>query len=198
MEKVFIELIKQLNSSVFILLGVVFGAFIASWKLSTFIATWKTRHQHHETALDKIEKKIDMIPAMSGKLELIYNNTLRQPVVASHSPIGLTDFGKKIATNIKADGFVDRHYNLFLDCLGVDYQRLNAFDIQKSLFSYIGGEFKENLSHNEMDTVKTEAYERGLQDTDILQIIAVLARDKVLLDLGREIKEVDKHDPDKD
>ncbi len=144
MEKVFIELIKQLNSSVFILLGVVFGAFIASWKLSTFIATWKTKHQHHETALDKIEKKIDMIPAMSGKLELIYNNTLRQPVVASHSPIGLTDFGKKIATNIKADGFVDRHYNLFLDCLGVDYQRLNAFDIQKSLFSYIGGEFKES------------------------------------------------------
>ncbi len=49
-----------------------------------------------------------------------------------------------------------------------------------------------------MDTIKTEAYERGLQDTDILQIIAVLARDKVLLDLGREIKEVDKHDPDKD
>lgn len=56
----------------------------------------------------------------------------------------------------------------------------------------------KNLSHNEMDTIKTEAYERGLQDTDILQIIAVLARDKVLLDLGREIKEVDKHDPDKD
>lgn len=197
MEKVFIELIKQLNSSVFILLGIAVGALIASWKLSAFIATWKTKHQHHETALEKIEKKIDIIPAMAGKLELIYNNTLRQPVVASNSPIGLTDFGNKIAKNIKADVFVERHYDLFLDCLGADYRRLNAFDIQKILFSYIGGKFKENLNSEEMDTIKTEAYERGLQDTDILRVIAVLARDKVLLKLDREVKEVDKHDPNK-
>lgn len=199
MDKIFIKLAEEPNFLVliflFVSLLIAMGKY--SWKLSAFITTWKTEHQHHENTLNKIEKKIDVIPEIVSKLELIYHNTMHQPLVASNSPIGLTDFGKKIATNIKADGFVERHYSLFLDCLGDDYQELNAFDIQKVLFSYIGGKFKENLNPKEMDIIKTKAYEIGLQDTDILQVIAVLARDKVLLELDREVKEVDKHDPNK-
>ena len=201
MNQLFAQLISQLNSSVFVLIAILVFFFIAvpiaSWKMSAFIAKWQERHREHERSLDKIEKKIDIIPKLEAKIELIYSNTLRQPLTQSNSPITLTDAGKEVAKIIKAATLVDKYKYLFVDALGKNYQRLNAYDIQQKIFDFSSGAFDKNLTDKEINTIKDEAYNRGLLDDDIFRVIAILVRDEILSDLGMNKVELDKHDPNR-
>ncbi len=68
MQEVFIKLIEQLNSGVFVLLGILVLAFYAVYK----IGGWKQLFSTHNNRLEKVEKMSERIISIQTKVDQIY------------------------------------------------------------------------------------------------------------------------------
>jgi hypothetical protein len=117
MQALFQQALHELNGSVVILLAILVGAGFVLWKLGAL----SMKFSHHEQKLDKIDTmaeqvvelkiasgqygtKLDKIDGLSekvatlgGKVDLIYQNTLRRPLIEARSPIALTATGQEVA-----------------------------------------------------------------------------------------------------
>ena len=87
--------------------------FFVVWKVAKFLGRWESKGE--DLALLKSKWETD-IPAIKGsiqsmKLSLddIAQKVNPNPVVSSSSPVNLTDIGKEIASDIKADNFIERN-----------------------------------------------------------------------------------------
>ena len=119
MEAIFAKLIDQLNSSVFVLLGILAAAFWAVYRIAKLIEQFT----HHKVKIDKVDSLSDRLIELKVKVDLIYQNTNPNRTVAAASPISLTASGHEIATKIKADEIMAKYLSqltalveLVVDC----------------------------------------------------------------------------------
>jgi len=103
-----LEMIKQLNSSVFVLIAILICAFILTYKVADKLARWTEKFQHHDEKITKIENLTEKFIELKTKVELIYDNTNPRKTVAVTSPISLTPLGNEIADKIKANTILER------------------------------------------------------------------------------------------
>ncbi len=90
MHAIISRLIAQLNSSMFVLLGIPIVVAVLLFKMGG----WKERFVHHAERMNKFDSL--------NEVDLIYNNTNPRKVVASNSPLSLTDPGKEMAEACRA------------------------------------------------------------------------------------------------
>lgn len=189
MEAILARLIGQLNSSVFMLLGILLVAFWAVYRLGLLVAKF-TQQDLKIAALDNLAEKVVVL---ATKVDLIYQNTNPNKVVAAMSPISLTKVGTEIATKINADALLARHLvNLKKEVELV--QPKNAYDIQMAAMKATREKLITLLNETELIAVKAEAYARGLIVEDVLSVIGVLLRNHILKEKGIPISDVDKHE----
>lgn len=139
MTTLFTELISQLNSSVFVLLGILVLAGYALFKLGK----WNEKFMNQDNRLTKVEEihstvirqderlqkvcdvhdmvirqdeRLKQVEELSGivrqlstKIDLIYTNTNPRSLVAAHSPLGVTKFGAEFADSTDARAVFERH-----------------------------------------------------------------------------------------
>ena len=98
MEAIITQLIEQLNSSVFVLLAILGISFY----LIFLFGKWAEKFLHHKDKLNNVQNLSDKIIELKTKVDLIYQNTNPNKLVASHSPISLTPSGKEMAKTIDA------------------------------------------------------------------------------------------------
>lgn len=71
----------------------------------------------------------------------------------------------------------------------------NPYDIQQYCLEQAIVFPEKFLQPEEVDRLKTDAYEKGLPLTSYMRVIAVLARDRYFHEHHIDVNEVDKNDP---
>lgn len=204
MAAIFSQLIEQLNSSVFVLLGILAGFGYCLF----FFAKWLGKQEEKESSsskrLDNLETKLDtvkdVVMELKGKVELIYNNTLapNYRMTSSSSPIAITEKGQEVAKKLGIEAIVNVNYSGIKNALienNADIFSKNEYDIQESVFIYTSKSIEHHLSASEINNFKSEAYKRGILVEDLYRILAVIIRDKLFNDIGKNVSDIDKHDP---
>lgn len=188
MDAVWTKIIDQLNSSVFVLLVILGVSYWAVIKVTRLVEQFS----HHKTKLDKFEGLSDKLVELRTKVDLIYQNTNPNKLVAAQSPISITPTGKEIAAKLNADAIFKRHL-LKLSGLVEECAPKTAYDIQARSMAVAREKLMGLLNADEINTVKAEAFARGLLAEDIMSIFGVLLRDEILEQKGMPVADVDKH-----
>ncbi len=201
------KLIDQLNSSVFVLLGILACTGWALYKIGKWTAIFK----HHDdkiikieslaekviimgTKVDKIEGLAERVVTVGTKVDLIYQIVNPNRVVSSMSPISLTEIGKQIVENIKANVILQKYIQKLAQEVELENPK-NAYDIQLASMKVAKERMITFLTEEELAIIKQEAYNRGQLIEDIMSVFGVLLRNHVLNQKGLPISDVDKHAP---
>ena len=180
METVFIELIKQLNGSVFTLIAVLFVVFWLIYKAGEITGSFRGFTKKN----DKIDSSIDMIKDSINKVQattdLLYQAHLS--TVKAHSPLALSSKGQEVATYINLDQKVDKHWkDIEKEFCRVNVKS-NPYDIQITALNIAEDCFDKIFDEVERDQIKTYAYKIGMNLLEIYPIIGIKIRDRILAD----------------
>ena len=150
---------------------VVLGLVIALVGAIVKFARWTGRV---DSSLDTLAKGIAEIREDIKKL--LHGQPSK--TVSSDSPLQLTDLGKRISATLGTSSIVD---SLAQELQGRAKGK-QAYDIQELSFGFIRDEYRPS---NDIDTrIKQCAYENGIDRDEVLDVLAVELRDR-LLDLTR-------------
>jgi hypothetical protein len=183
-----LKLGEHLNSSVFVLLAVLLVVMFLVYRAGCLSMLFS----QHKEKLDRFESLNDKMVEVKTKVDLIYQHTNPRPLVASASPIAITPHGLEISKSVGADAIFARYADRL--CAMVEKSSpANAYDIQVTSMDVARDHLMDMLDANEVNTIKNEAFLKGLLVEDILGIFGVLLRDRILADKGIPVAEVDKH-----
>ena len=109
---------------------------------------------------------------------------LRPDTIASGSPIRLTDLGRSISEVLGASAWAANHAEALADRVA----DLPAYDIQALAFDHVEGEFPDDGAEDKkMDAlIKQCAYDRGLRRKQVLDVLSIELRDRLLRMRGLE------------
>ena len=115
----------------------------------------------------------DDIKEVRKNIEKIFQQ-LPSRVVYSGSPLQLTDFGKRISECLTSGLIAD---NLISAVRGRQKDK-SSYDIQELCFDYVKNEWK---APDEIESLIREcAYENGTDREQVLEVIAIELRDRLL------------------
>lgn len=202
MEAILSKLIDQLNSSVFVLLVILFAAVAGMYYLGYYLGKWRERFFTNDQRLDKIETKVELIHEtvikLDTKVQLIYDNTNPRAMFKTSSPIALTNLGKDVASSINAETILKRYLAALVEKVDIKCPlRSNAYDIQAACMDSAKNDLPAMATSDEINQVKNEAFNRGILTEDIWGIFGIYLRDHILKERGIAVAEVDKHNPGK-
>lgn len=189
MNEIFLKLSAQLNSSVFVLMALLVATSYALLK----IGGWTERFSHLNQKIDgalTLEKTVIRLEQLT---ELIYNNTLKTPLVKSFSPIVLTHTGLEASASIGFDLLLKREFSKLSGL--VEKSPKNAYDIQVASMRVASEQFPGVLNDIELLNAKEYAYSKGLRLEDLSSVLGVLVRNEILKSKGISVSEVDEHSP---
>ena len=106
MTEIFLKLSDQLNSSVFVLMALLVATGDALLKIGGWADRFLHLNQKIHGALS-MEKTVIRLEQLN---ELIYNNTLKTPLIKSFSPIVLTHTGLEASASIGFDLLLKREF----------------------------------------------------------------------------------------
>jgi hypothetical protein len=188
MQALLLKLMEQLNSSVFVLLGILGVLFYLIYKAGCI----RTIFSQHKEKIEKFDSLSERVSEVKIKVDLIYQNTNPNKLVAAASPIAITDKGREIAGKIDADR-VFKKYSGQLAAIVEKKAPQNAYDIQVQSMDVCKSGLMGLLDANEINTIKEHAFAAGLLVEDIMSIFGVLLRDHILRENGIPVADVDKH-----
>ncbi|MDR3405557.1 MAG: hypothetical protein P4L99_23885 [Chthoniobacter sp.] len=190
MHEVFFKLLDQLNSSVIVLLCIL---LLSYYGVHIITKLW-TKFSHHETKMEKVDGLSDRIIELKTKVDLIYQNTNPNRLTAAASPIAITPAGKLIAEKIGANDIFKKYLGRLSELVDEKGPK-NAYDIQAVSMTVTKEKMMALLDANEINTIKAEAFAKGLLAEDIMGIFGVLLRDHILAHKGIAVAEVDTTQP---
>lgn len=207
MLELLLKLMEQLNSSIFVLLLILVGAFWACYRLGGVITNFKIFKDDSKGIKDNIETikeslslKIDGVREnLSDKLsgikattDLLYEAHLK--TVEKHSPVSLTELGKRLAKEIFAEEKINTYWREIKEKMEKN-PLTNPYDVQKIAMEIADECFEKIFSIDEQEKIKTSAYKEGLNMLQIYPIIGIFIRDRYLKEKDMEVAEIDKYEP---
>lgn len=189
MDAIFTKLLEQLNSSVFVLMLIL---FILAW-IIYHVGRYKEIFSSHGKKLESIDGFGDRMIKLETTVNLIYMNTNPRKMVEAHSPLSLSEEGKKAAEHIHADKILER-IHLKLEDFVEESKPKNAYDIQVAALKSTA-KILDLLNEEELITIKNYAFQQGLRLEDLLPIFGVMLRNLILEERGIPVADIDKHEP---
>jgi len=154
-------------------------SFIAVVGVAAVGVVWKAAVWH--ACVNRDRKKFDtFITKVGDDLKEIRNDIksifqkLPSDAVAGHSPVQLTDFGKKIAKSVKSSDWANQH----APCLIQQAHGKAEFEIFEICTEYISKTFEKEDDFNAI--VRKGAYDCGTSTIDVMKVYQVELRDAVL------------------
>lgn len=172
-----LALVNQLNSSVFTLIVVLLFALWGMYKLGGIVSVFmefKDKHKNFDASISTIK---DDISAIKATTDLLYQTHLS--TIQSHSPLSLTDKGKKISSELNVERTVTKHWGEIKDLVERSSPS-NPYDIQTVAMEIAKNCFGKIFSEDERNTMKTYAFGTGMNLLEIIPIIGIVIRDKFL------------------
>lgn len=196
MAEVFLKLIEQLNSAVFVLIAILVLAFWAIYKVAAMITLFKSfKDERTETKNDLTDIKKD-VAKVTATVDLLYQSHLYQsqlPTVKSYSPLSLTDKGKEISGALKLGEKIANHWVEIKNKIE-EKKPSNSYDIQTASLDLARDCFETIFTNEERNEMKQYAFKNGLNILEFFPIIGIITRDKFLAERGINLSEVDEHD----
>lgn len=150
------------------------------------------------TKLDNISTKIERIPVIETLIKTFVDNFGSEKGIAYYkndSPIELNKKGELISKDIDVKNILERLYD---DLLSKVHEKKpdNPYDIQDACFEICHGIIQSDLlTTEEINTIKTYAYEIGEDVNGFHAIFALELRNMIFDREGHNIQDVDTHDP---
>ena len=107
------------------------------------------------------------------------------------SPIGLTDEGEEVASEINAREIFDKNFKKLVDKVYEENPQ-TAYDIQTVSFRLASDALHAMLTLEEMNRLKQSAFNRGFPLPHIWIIFGIYLRDRILSDKGIAPSDLDK------
>nr|DAV78529.1 MAG TPA: hypothetical protein [Caudoviricetes sp.] len=156
------------------------------------------KHGEVDVAISKLETSINyMQKSIDSLVQSLQNNNkiIIDPFTQSHSPIAITPKGKEMMERLSVEQMFEGNWSRIKSMIEQNADSKNPYDIQQYCLEQ-AIVFPENfLQPEEIDKLKTDAYEKGLPLTSYMRVIAVLARDKYFHEHNIDVNEVDRNDP---
>lgn len=152
----------------------------------TAFAVISFRMGRYSEKIDQLEKcnLNTRLSTLEGKFE---NN---QPLTKRRSPISLSERGTKVLTDSTGMKFVDDNYSE-LKTTVENKRPKTAYDVQEFSKEIIDG-LKNDARIN---SIKEYAFKEGLELDDIVVVIGIYLRDKILKDKNWNVEDIDKYLP---
>lgn len=116
----------------------------------------------------------------------------KDPYAQSHSPISLTELGKKVSKEIGVDEMIQRNWNNIANDIDQNTDGMTAYDIQQYCIETAVVKPEKFLLPDDLNKLKDYAYNQGKPIVAFAQIFAITIRDKYLKEKGIHIEEIDK------
>ncbi|MCY3986732.1 MAG: hypothetical protein OXF23_06830 [Candidatus Dadabacteria bacterium] len=159
----------------------VFLSIVALVSLASFIVSLFDRNKKKGEWEGSVNSRLD---ALEKGLKDILDLFLKRgsPVAESSSPINLTDLGKDIARKISARKWAsDLAESLIKEV--VEVAGKHPYEIEEFSFQYMRG--NPRLSEDMKQKVKETAYEKGITQRDVLDVLALELRDEIIANLHK-------------
>ena len=164
------------------LVTVAVGVFVShrSWRASTHKnikddGEWKGRV---DTLLKKIGEDLERIGKELADLRGIVFSRFGSPMVISKSPLRLSELGKTVSEKITAQAWVEK----VEDALNEEVKGKDAYEIQDFCFKYVKN--TDQYNDKEREAIRHTAYKLGVKAEDVLEVLAIELRDKLLKNAG--------------
>lgn len=144
-----------------------------------------------ETALEFMQKSIDSLAQSIQK----DNKLIIDPYTKSHSPLSITTAGRKMIERLDVDKMFEKNWERINSFIGDNASSKNPYDIQEFLIQQAVVYPEKFLQPEEIDKIKLDAYNTGVNIVPYMKVIAVLARDRYFSEHNILVEEVDKHNP---
>lgn len=115
-----------------------------------------------------------------------------EPYIKRKSPLSLTDRGNKLLENSGGKRFVDENFenlNKLVDAKGSK----TPYDVQESSKIVL----EEMQGDDKFDSLKEYLFKEGIEIENLIVVMGIYLRDKILEGRGWSVADVDKHDPSK-
>ncbi len=197
------EFLRQILQSEFGSFGFVAGlmglGFWLTYWITKRVTEINSSHSEIKKNLDQQNGYIDEIRKdisyLKGSFETMRKE--RTPLTQSHSPISLTDEGKKVAKEIDADKLIKVNWDKIRRELDENIKEQNAYDIQQYCIETTSVEPEKMFDKDSLNKLKDFAYLKGDPLQSYLRMLGVLIRDIYMKEKGISLVEIDKHDPHK-
>ena len=147
------------------------------------------RVEKMENVIDSIKEDLHYIKAT---LNVLQSNS--SGLTQSHSPIGLTPLGQRVASDMGINEIIANNWDSIYDL--IESQRLrNAYDIQQFCIETATIGLDRLFCRDDVDRIKNFAYNEGKQTAYYGSMIGVIIRDKYFESKGIQPSEVDDNDP---
>ena len=190
MASVFIALIEQLNSSVFVLIVILVALLFLAW----FGGQLKEKFKNQDQKFDGLSGLSDRLIRVETTLNLVYDQTNPKRVFDSRSPLSINDRGKKISEQINAKDIFGRYVSRLKNLVELQDTK-NAYDIQTASMMVAKTKLIDLLNSEDLLSLKNQAFQEGMRLEDIMPIFGMMLRDSILLDKNIPINQVDVYDP---
>lgn len=144
------------------------------------------RMGRYSEKIDQLEKcnLNTRISVMEGKIEV------RQPFTQRKSPINLTDRGITVLRDSGGKNLIDENYNELKNIVEENNPK-TSYDIQESSKITI-----EKLKDDErMIVIKEYLFKEGIEFEEIIDVLGIYLRNKILEEQHIAIEDIDKHNP---
>ncbi len=175
-----IVIIASVSSAVFV--GVSALATYRMWRINSRSQSeedWKWKGRV-DTLLERIGGDLERIGKELAELRQIVFTRFGIPLVFSKNPLQLTEHGKTVSEEITARAWVER----VAGALNEEVEGKDAYEIQDFCFKYV--ENTDQYNDEERQAIRDTAYKRGIKAEDVLQVLAIELRDKLLKYTGLE------------
>lgn len=171
------------------LAGIIISGLVAFIVSSMRIGEYKNKVDTAVSDIAKMETEIKEIRDKAVACETSLKE--REPLTKRKSPITLTDKGNKILTDSGGRKFVDDNYSE-LKKLVEDSKPQTSYDIQETSHKAIEG-LKNDIR---MNGIKEYLFKEGMELSEIVDVLGIYLRDKILGEKKWRVEDVDRYDPE--
>ena len=186
-----ISLAGLVQSGILVLLVMMLISLgIGIWKISA----WKTTI---ENRLDNLNQRLDdKFSEVMGYIKDIKATINQMPnkvnFIRGSSPLSLNQRGKELYEKINAPAIADKYTDELIK--RAKERNMNTYQIQQDCFNFAFNEILKRLERDDKeqyDQLSDVAYNEGVQLEDLMQILGVILRDRVLEAVNKSHKETE-------
>ena len=179
MDAVVGKMIEQLNTSVFVLIAILCVSFWIVYRVGKWTETFSNHSKKIESSEINHQSLYQSIAHITAKVDLIYCNTLKNPVVMARSPVSLTETGIQANGVIGLDAVLQREFSKLEGLVGKNIPT-TSYDIQTESMRVADKCFTQLLTDAELNRAKDFAFKTGLRLEDLSSILGVLLQNELL------------------
>ena len=174
------QILEQLNSSVFVLIAILWVCFWIVYRVGKWTETFSTHSKKIDASDEQLKSHFQNMAHITARLDLIYANTLKTPLVRAHSPLSLTETGVAASEAIGLERVLSREFSKLAHLVN-EKSPQSAYDIHIQCMHVVTEQFLLLLTELELSLAKDFAFANGLQLEDLAPILAVLLRNEILM-----------------